>query len=280
MSYELIDSGDFKKLEAFGDYIFERPSASAVWSQTKEPNIWKKADAVFLRDNKGDGEWKAKNKAIPDHWVIQVAGLKFQMRMTNFGHLGIFPEQKANWEWLQNLDLKGKRVLNLFAYTGGSTLACAKAGAEVVHVDASKTSVTWARENAKLNGLAEGPIRWIVEDVQEFVAKELRRGKSYHGIILDPPSYGRGTKKQIWKIERHLMPLLYNLKKLAAEDFQFCLLSSHSQGYTPMAHENQLRQVFSGYSGLKFQSAEMYLGDIDRCPLPAGGFSLAKRLHL
>jgi 23S rRNA (cytosine1962-C5)-methyltransferase len=272
MSYSLIDSGDFQKLEAFGPYRFVRPSASAVWKRTLPKEEWSRFDASFYRDRNGEGEWKLNNTRIPDHWDIEVSGLIFRMRLTSFGHTGIFPEQGANWTWLQKNVRPGSKVLNLFAYTGGSTLACAKAGAEVVHLDASKTSVTWARENAELNGLEDAKIRWIVDDVQEFVAKEVRRGNTYQGFILDPPSYGRGTKKQVWKIEKHLMPLLENLKKLAAGDFQFCLLSSHSQGYTPKAHENQLRQIFPVG---KYESSEMFLEGAE-LQLPAGGYALVK----
>jgi 23S rRNA (cytosine1962-C5)-methyltransferase len=166
--------------------------------------------------------------------------------------------------------------LNLFAYTGGSTLACAKAGAKVTHVDASKTSVTWAKENLELSGLGSAPVRWMVEDVQDFVAREVRRGNTYQGFILDPPSYGRGPKKQVWKIEKDLMPLLQDLKKLAAEDFLFCLLSSHSQGYTPIAHENQLRQIF-GSDAFQFRSGEMLLDGPQGLNLPAGTFSFLYR---
>jgi 23S rRNA (cytosine1962-C5)-methyltransferase len=277
MTYELIDSGEFKKLESFGDYRFLRPSASAVWKKSLGDGEWSDFDARFNRDQSGDGEWKLFNKKLPDHWDIEVAKLKFRMRLTSFGHTGIFPEQAGNWQWLQENVRKGSKVLNLFAYTGGSTLACAKAGAEVVHLDASKTSVTWARENADLNGLSEAKIRWIVDDVQEFVAKELRRGNTYQGFILDPPSYGRGTKKQVWKIEKHLTPLLDNLRKIAADDFQFCLLSSHSQGYTPMAHANQLEQAFGDMDSMVLQSSEMYLEGGSAMKLPAGGYALIFR---
>ena len=277
MKYELIDSGDFKKLEAFGEYRFMRPSASAVWEKSLSESEWSKVDATFNRDRSGDGEWKVLNKKLPDQWDIEVSNLKFRMRLTSFGHTGIFPEQADNWTWLQDKVRKGSKVLNMFAYTGGSTLACAKAGAEVVHLDASKTSVTWARENADLNDLSESKIRWIVDDVQEFVAKEIRRGNQYQGFILDPPSYGRGTKKQVWKIEKHLTPLLRNLRKLAADDFQFCLLSSHSQGYTPKAHANQLEQVFSDFKGTELTSSEMFLEGRSSLKLPAGGYALIHR---
>lgn len=273
MTYELIDSGDFRKLESFGPYRFLRPSASAVWKPSLSDGQWADFDASFNRDNSGDGEWKLFNKKLPDQWDIEVAQLKFRMRLTSFGHTGIFPEQANNWKWLQENVRKGSKVLNLFAYTGGSTLACAKAGAEVVHLDASKTSVTWARENADLNGLQEAKIRWIVDDVQEFVAKEVRRGNRYQGFILDPPSYGRGTKKQVWKIEKHLTPLLENLRKLAADDFQFCLLSSHSQGYTPAAHANQLEQTFGDIESVALQSSEMFLEGSGSMKLPAGGYA-------
>jgi 23S rRNA (cytosine1962-C5)-methyltransferase len=281
--YRLLDSGHFRKLEQVGPFRLVRPAASAVWDPSLPEKEWKRFDAEFQRFSDGNGEWKVKNPEIKEPWKIEIAGVQFQMKLTGFGHLGIFAEQEANWIQMRELVRARKpsvdapvRVLNLFAYTGGSTLFCADAGAEVVHLDASKTSVAWARENAKLSGLEERPVRWIVDDVQEFVDKEVRRGKTYHGIILDPPSYGRGQKNQVWKIEDHLMPLLQNLRKLMAPDFLFMLLSSHSPGYTPVSLENQLRQVCDPDGRGKYVSGEMVIRAETGLALPSGAYSLMK----
>lgn len=279
-TYSILDCGDFHKLEQVGSVRLHRPAASAVWPANLAKSDWKKHDALFERDRGGEGEWSLKNKSIPEHWDIAIDNLKFRIRLTGFGHLGIFPEQQKNWQLIQKI-IKARsttpdnfKVLNLFAYTGGSTLASAIGGASVVHVDASKTSVSWARENAELSGLAEHPLRWIVDDVQDFVLREIRRGNKYQGIILDPPSYGRGPKKQVWKIEQHLNPLLKQLSQLMADDFGFWLLSSHSQGYTPIAHENQLKCFIPKSLGGKYISEEMILESAQGQLLPSGSSSL------
>jgi 23S rRNA (cytosine1962-C5)-methyltransferase len=272
-NYELIDSGNFRKLENVGPFRISRPAPSAVWEPSLSPNDWKKnLSAEFVRYETGNGEWKVFDDAIKKPWRIQIDDITFGLKLTGFGHLGLFPEQLKNWRAIRNLIAGRKektRVLNLFAYTGGSTLFAAAAGAEIVHLDASKSSVTWARENAEASGLADRPIRWIVEDVQEFVQKELRRGKTYEGIILDPPSYGRGHKNQIWQIEDHLVPLLKDLKKLMSESPLFILLSSHSPGYTPISLENQLRQICAERGGT-YLAQEMVIPDTTGKFLPSG----------
>ncbi len=280
-TFELLDSGAFQKLENVGGFRLVRPSPSAVWEPDLDPKQWKDYDALFERFKDGDGDWKIKNPAIKEPWMIDVAGVKFKMKLTSFGHLGIFPEQRKNWLQLKEVCEARKKknpsaplkVLNMFAYTGGSTMFCAKGGAEVAHVDASKGSVNWARENAEASGLGKAPIRWLVDDVQEFVKREVRRGNKYQGIILDPPSYGRGPNKEIWDIEKHLMPFLRELEKLFADDLCFILLSCHSPGYTPTALENQLRQVTSGRKG-SFISEEMLIVEEGQKPLPSGCSSL------
>jgi 23S rRNA (cytosine1962-C5)-methyltransferase len=288
------------KLEQVGPFRIKRPSASAVWGPTLSQREWDNVDAVFERRSDGGGDWNVKNPDMNKPWLIQVQGVSFQLKLTGFGHLGIFSEQEKNWVQLReiiqseikkkNIDPTGKsigssdtfRVLNLFAYTGGSSLFSAQAGAEVVHIDASKSSVAWAKENAAASGLESKPIRWIVEDVQEFVKKEIRREKTYHGIILDPPSYGRGNKNQVWKIEDHLMPLLKDIKSILAEDFSFILLSAHSPGYTPVSLENQLKQIFISTAKQKeqveFDSGEMLIFDQQKNALPSGAYSLLKML--
>jgi 23S rRNA (cytosine1962-C5)-methyltransferase len=274
--YQLIDSGTFLKLEQVGPFRIVRPAASAVWSPSKSQNEWKDVDARFYRYENGNGEWKVFNSEIKKPWTIKIDEITFNVKLTGFGHLGLFAEQMRNWRHLRDLIAKRvaaggerPRILNLFAYTGGSTLFAASAGAEVVHLDASKSSVAWARENAASSGLADRPIRWIVDDVKEFVTKELRRGKQYEGIILDPPTYGRGTKNEVWKIETDLVPLLEDLKKLFSNNPLFMLLSSHSPGYTPVSLENQLRQICKGFGG-EYKSAEMVIQDSTDKALPSG----------
>ena len=207
---------------------------------------------------------------------MHCGGLDFIVRPTDFGHLGGFFEQVINWEKLRKLGPKNTsddfQVLNLFAYTGGSTLAAAQSGASVVHVDASKTSVAWARELAELNHLGQAPIRWIVDDVMKFVQREIRRSRKYHGIILDPPSFGRGTKGEVWKIEEHLVELMVGLKELLADDFRYILLSSHSHGYTPLAMKNMLSDILADYSG-SYDAQEMFVAESgSNRALPAGAY--------
>jgi len=280
--YKLIDSGNFQKLEQVGPYMIARPAAQAVWKPRLSSDHWKKADATFNRFSGGDGKWTIQNKSLPKKWMIEQGPVKLVISLTDFGHLGIFPEQDTNWAKLHELigRTKGDReinVLNLFAYTGGSTLACATAGAKVVHLDASKTSVAWARENADASGAADKPVRWIVDDVQKFVEREIRRGNKYQGIILDPPSFGRGANNEVWQVEDHLVPLLHNLKQILADDYLFILLSCHSNGYTPMALQNLLLDIVEPKSG-RFEIGEMIIAEQDSGRvLPSGASALFVR---
>ena len=274
--YRLIDSGNFQKLETFGPYRFIRPSPQAVWRPRLPESDWKCADALFKRYSGGDGEWIRNNNGIPDSWPVTIEGLRFNIRMTDFGHTGLFPEQLANWRLLRRTVRAaiGKKreisVLNLFAYTGGSTLACAAEGAKVAHIDASKATVAWARANAETSGLSDKPIRWITEDALKFVRREIRRGSRYQGIILDPPTYGRGNKREVWKIEDRLGELLDELQRLMAPDFLFMLLTSHSPGHTPTSLRNLL-STSVGKSGGRFDAGEMLIEDkTGTCPLPSG----------
>lgn len=280
-NYQLLDSGNFLKLEQVGPFRIVRPSPCAVWEPTLAKSEWQNTDAEFKRFADGNGEWSVNNSKIRESWVIDVDGIAFNLKLTAFGHLGIFAEQRKNWLQIREIigsNLKKKsslQVLNLFAYTGGSTLFAAAAGAEVTHLDASKSSVAWARENAKSSSLETKPIRWIIDDVQEFVKKEIRREKKYHGIILDPPSYGRGHQNQVWNIEKDLLPLLKDLQKLAADDFAFMLLSGHSPGYTAISLENQLRQTCAKVKGTHhYDSGEMFIVDKQGQPLPSGTYCL------
>lgn len=275
--YRLIDCGNFQKLEQVGPWRLVRPAAQAVWRPRLGEQEWQNVDAVYTRFSGGDGKWTIKNKKLPERWTIDIDSIgKLVIRMTEFGHLGIFPEQHTNWKRMADIVRKrvaagsAQNVLNLFAYTGGSTLACANAGANVVHLDASKTSVAWGRENAEASGLTDRPVRWIVDDVQKFVDREVRRESKYHGIILDPPSYGRGAKGETWDIETMLPGLLDELKKILADDFSFILLSSHSNGYTPQALTNLLSEIVPGQAG-EFLAEEMVVQeDGSKRVLPSG----------
>lgn len=274
--YELLDSGNFQKLERFGEVVLSRPCAQAVWEQTLSPIVWQKATATFFRD--GGNQWRGRDR-LPGTWDIGVDGTRFQLSSTDFGHLGIFPEQRDQWKRIREVcgDYRKKynrapRVLNLFAYSGGSTLAAAHGGAEVCHVDASKGMVDWARKNATLNGLDEKPIRWIVDDVTKFLDREHRRERTYDLIILDPPSYGRGAKGEIFKIENDLPPLLSLIGKLMSDQPLGVLLSCHTPELTPISLHHLLVQQF-GASGGGLEQGEMQLrGAANVLPVPSGSF--------
>ncbi len=275
--YELLDSGAFQKLERFGSVVLSRPCAQAVWQQTRPKADWQKVTATFFRD--GGNQWRGRDN-LPETWAIEVDGTKFQLSSTDFGHLGIFPEQRDQWRRIREVCTeyakrhnRPARVLNLFAYSGGSTLAAALAGAEVCHVDASKGMVDWARKNAALNGLEEKPVRWIVDDVTKFLERELRRDRQYDLLILDPPSYGRGAKGEVFKIENDLPPLLSLLCKLMSPEPLGVLLSCHTPELTPISLHHLLQQQF-GRNGGKVEHGEMQLrGAVGVLPLPSGSFA-------
>ncbi|MBR1439630.1 MAG: class I SAM-dependent methyltransferase, partial [Lachnospiraceae bacterium] len=216
--YEVIDASDGEKLERWGSYLLVRPDPQVIWSTPKEHKGWKKPNAHYHRSAKGGGEWEFFD--LPEEWSIHYGSDRtFHLKPFSFKHTGLFPEQAANWDWFSSIikEESAKRpvkVLNLFAYTGGATVSAAAAGAAVTHVDASKGMVTWAKENAAASGLADAPIRWLVDDCQKFAEREIRRGNKYDAIILDPPSYGRGPKGEIWKIEESIYPFLQTLSTL------------------------------------------------------------------
>jgi len=274
--YTLLDSGNFRKLERVGNYVLVRPALQALWKPQLPESEWKRADATFIRDESGKGEWSF-NRKLPDQWLVHVHKIPFLVRLTDFGHIGLFPEH------FQELDLLKKAIssseekpfkcLNLFAHTGGLTLQLANAGAHLVHLDASKKSVDWARENAQAAGLEAKPVRWIVDDVRKFVGKEIRRGSTYDGIILDPPSFGRGAQKEVWKIEDDLSKLLSDLEKVCSDNFSFLLLTCHTPGITGLVLQNLISQVFTKKGILK--SGELALKE-EKGPrlLPSGSFCL------
>lgn len=276
-SYELLDSGNGRKLEKFGSYIIDRPCGQAIWQPKLSPADWQKAHGFFTREE--DAKWQGKY-ALPNSWEIEVSDVRFKISPTDFGHLGIFPEQRPFWAWMQEkifLEKQRKQkpidVLNLFAYSGGSTLACAKAGAEVCHLDASKAIVAWARENAAINNLSGAPIRWIIDDVFKFLKREEKRDRRYDAIILDPPSFGRGAKNEVFKIEDEIQSLLQACRNLLKPQPLFVLFSCHTPGFTPIAMQHLLEQSMAGLPG-KIDCGEMVLeGKNGVLPVPSGTFA-------
>ncbi len=254
--YELIDSGEGEKLERFGPNVLSRPDPQALWKKNLPKNEWDKADAYFTRDAAG-ADWTFR-KGDSDKWPIDFGGLKFWIKPTAFKHTGLFPEHQPNWNWLRAILEKSManrapedvpEVLNLFGYTGGASLACAQAGAKVVHIDGSKAAVTWARENAELSGLGEKPIRWIMEDARTFVEREIRRGRQYDGIVMDPPAFGHGPDNELWKIEEHFLALLDNCMKLLKPKPLFMLINGYSAGYSSIAYGNNLLALKEKFGG-------------------------------
>ena len=232
--YEVLDTSKGEKLERWGDYLLVRPDPQVIWDTPKDNAGWRKMNGHYHRSKKGGGEWEFFD--LPHQWSINYGELTFNLKPFSFKHTGLFPEQASNWDWFGYLIKKADRpikVLNLFAYTGGATLAAAAAGASVVHVDASKGMVTWAKENAASSNLSEAPIRWIVDDCIKFVEREIRRGNEYDGIIMDPPSYGRGPKGEIWKIEDAIHPLIKSCAKLLSKKPLFFLVNSYTTGLAP-----------------------------------------------
>lgn len=248
--YEVIDTSRGEKLERWGDYILVRPDPQVIWDTERTDRRWNHKNGHYHRSSKGGGEWEFFN--LPQEWSIQYKNLTFHLKPFSFKHTGLFPEQAVNWDWVSSI-IKGAgrpvKVLNLFAYTGGATLACAQAGASVTHVDASKGMVTWAKENAAASGLADAPIRWLVDDCVKFVEREIRRGNTYDAIIMDPPSYGRGPKGEIWKIEETVYPLLVSCSRLLGENPLFFLLNSYTTGLQPGVLAYMLGTVMKSYGG-------------------------------
>ena len=235
--YEVLDTSGGEKLERWGNYLLIRPDPQVIWQTEKKEAGWRRPNAHYHRSNKGGGEWEFFN--LPDEWTISYRELTFHLKPFSFKHTGLFPEQAANWDWFSELIRKRRAegrevsVLNLFAYTGGATLAALSAGASVTHVDASKGMVGWAKENAASSGLSDRPARYLVDDCQKFVEREIRRGRKYDAIIMDPPSYGRGPKGEIWKIEDALHPLVKLCTQVLSEDPLFFLLNSYTTGFAP-----------------------------------------------
>lgn len=247
--YALLDSGAGEKLERFGEFVLVRPDPQALWRRRLAPGEWQRADLVFVRESDRGGRFERRGQAPPETgWPLAFDGARFWIRPTPFKHVGVFPEQAPNWRWTaERLGAAGPgaRVLNLFGYTGVASLLARRAGAQVTHVDASRQSLAWARENAALSGLGEEGLRWVLDDALAFARREARRGARYGGILLDPPHYGRGPKGETWQLEDDLVPLLEACAKLLAEQ-SFLVLSSYAVGYTALSLANLLRDLEGG----------------------------------
>ena len=264
--YECIDTANGEKLERWGDIILCRPDPQVIWDEKADAPIWKKADAHYHRSSSGGGKWEYK-KTIPEQWTVNYKSLTFNIKPMGFKHTGLFPEQAVNWDYMMNKIRKrgGVKVLNLFAYTGGATVACAKAGASVTHVDASKGMVQWAKENARSSGLADAPIRYLVDDCMKFVEREIRRGNHYDAIIMDPPSYGRGPGGEVWKIEESICAFVRRCALLLSDDPLFFIINSYTTGLAPTVLTNLMQmclpegKIESSEIGLKITASSMVL---------------------
>lgn len=258
--YEVIDTSTGEKLERWGDYILVRPDPQVIWNTPKNNAGWRKKNGHYHRSVKGGGEWEFWN--LPEEWSIHYKELTFHLKPFSFKHTGLFPEQAVNWNWFSELIRNAGRpikVLNLFAYTGGATLSAAKAGANVTHVDASKGMVAWAKENAAASGLKDAPIRWLVDDCVKFVEREIRRGNQYDAIIMDPPSYGRGPKGEIWKIEESIYPFIELTTQILTDKPLFYLVNSYTTGLQPAVLTYMIQTALVPRFGGVVESSEIGL---------------------
>ena len=258
--YEVLDTSSGEKLERWGDYILVRPDPQVIWNTPHDHAGWSHKNGHYHRSAKGGGEWEFFD--LPQEWTIHYRELTFHLKPFSFKHTGLFPEQAVNWDWFSRMIREAHRpvkVLNLFAYTGGATVSAAAAGASVTHVDASKGMVTWAKENAVSSGLGDAPIRWLVDDCVKFVEREIRRGNKYDGIIMDPPSYGRGPKGEIWKIEESIFPFIELCSKLLSDEALFLLINSYTTGLQPAVLSYMLNTVLTKRFGGQVEAEEIGL---------------------
>ncbi len=270
VDYEILDMADGKKLERWGKFILDRPDPQIVWKEKTNKELWSKANAIYHRSKKGGGYWENKT-SVPSNWQIRYKDLTFNIKQMGFKHTGLFPEQAVNWEYMINKIKNSNRkikVLNLFAYTGGATVACAYAGADVVHVDSSKGMVSWAKENIVSSNLEDRYVRFIVDDCIKFVQREIRRGNKYDAIVMDPPSFGRGANGEVWNIEESLFPLIKLCEEVLSDNPLFFLINSYTTGMSPTVLENILNitinrkyngRVTSGEVGLPMKSSNLIL---------------------
>lgn len=278
--YELIDADSGERLERWGNVILIRPDPQVIWTGKRSDKRWYSADAIYHRSNSGGGYWETLKK-VPDVWSIGYENLTFRLKPMGFKHTGLFPEQAVNWTLARELIEKSGRelkVLNLFAYTGGATVACLKAGAAVTHVDASKGMVQWAKENAQVSGVADGNVRWLVDDCMKFVKREIRRGNTYDAIIMDPPSYGRGPGGEVWKLEQQLTELLTETGKLLSDDAVFFFLNSYTGGLSPTILNYMVKEYVVGNRGGEIFTDEIGLNITAKgISLPCGNTTVWKR---
>lgn len=262
--YEILDTGDGEKLERWKDVLLARPDPQIIWPKSN-PALWKQVQGHYARSEKGGGEWTFHTK-LPERWVLQYENIKFFVRPTGFKHTGLFPEQQVNWKWMGDLIQKTlvqgnqpPKILNLFGYTGGATLACAAAGGHVTHVDAAKGMVQWGKENKELSKLPDSSFRWIVEDAMRFVQREIRRGSQYDGILMDPPSYGRGPNGEVWKLENELYPLVETAAQLLSDKPLFFLINGYTTGFQPSVLGNMLSLCIQNKRGGIVDAQELAL---------------------
>ena len=278
--YELIDADSGERLERWKNIVLIRPDPQIIWSGERKDSRWKTANAVYHRSQSGGGRWEVL-KPVPDVWSVNYEGLTFRLKPMGFKHTGLFPEQAVNWTLARQLIEKENRqlsVLNLFAYTGAATLACLKAGAKVTHVDASKGMVQWAKENAAASGLADTPVRWLVDDCLKFVKREIRRGNKYDAVIMDPPSYGRGPDGEVWKLEQQLAELLSETGKLLSDNAAFFFLNSYTGGLSPTILNFMVQRYVVKNRGGKVYTDEIGLYITDKgISLPAGNTTVWTR---
>ncbi len=252
--YACLDAGGGEKLEQWNSIILRRPDPQAIWPADTGSALWNRADAVYHRSSRGGGEWEFR-KQLPEYWTVKYRDLTFKVSPTGFKHTGLFPEQAVNWDWMSGLIASHRdenlRILNLFAYTGAATMACSAAGAsEVVHVDAARGMVAWAKENRDLSGLSDHTIRFIVDDCLKFVEREKRRGRTYHGILMDPPSYGRGPNGELWKFEKELTRLIEACLDIFDRNGLFFLINSYTTGFSPIVLEDVMKTMIDRKNGI------------------------------
>jgi 23S rRNA (cytosine1962-C5)-methyltransferase len=278
--YELLDSGNGRRLERFGTYTLSRPDPQAIWKPHMDSSYWQKADALFEGSEKGKGIWVKKNAAMPDSWILHFQDISFLIKLTSFKHTGVFPEQCMNWEWMEskmrNANVKSQnfnskfKILNLFGYTGVASLVCAEAGAEVTHVDASKPTITWARENQKASHLEDKPIRWIVDDALKFVQREVKRGVRYDGIIMDPPIYGHGPGGEIWDFQKSFPELMNLCRQVFSETPLFVIVNAYAISASALMLGNVLADYMKDLEG-KIEVGELALEEKDTTRLLSTG---------
>ncbi len=276
-NFELLDATCGEKLERWGNIYLIRPEPQAIWDFKRDEKLWDKAHAVYHRSSSGGGYWQ-KIKKVPDVWTVEFSGLKFNLKPMGFKHTGLFPEQSVNWEFMRSYIKRPIKVLNLFAYTGGATVACLSAGASVTHVDASRGMTLWAKENAAISGLKDAPVRWLVDDCIKFMKRELRRGNRYDAVIMDPPSYGRGPGGEVFKIEDQLAELLSLAGQLLSDSAEFFLLNTYTAGLSHTILNYMVEEYIVKQRGGQLSTDEIGLKVTHRnIILPCGNTTIWKR---